>query len=105
VTTGRLPHHEQHILDGIERALRRDRRLDRRLRTLRLRRGPDLKRLAAHGSRPTVVGLLLAASIGLLVSGITTSEPGVIWAFAGVWPLALFGVGRLLRARAERRRS
>ncbi|MFJ1968639.1 DUF3040 domain-containing protein [Streptomyces sp. NPDC087903] len=105
MTTGRLPHNEQHILDEMERALRRDRRLDRQLRTLRLRRGPDLTRTAAYRPRPTTVGLLLAVSIGLLVTGMDTSEPGVIWAFAAVWPLALFAVSRLLRGRAERRRS
>ncbi|MDN0200644.1 DUF3040 domain-containing protein [Streptomyces sp. S.PNR 29] len=96
MTTGRLPDHEQRILDEIERALRRDRRLDRRLRTLRPSRRPDPNRLAAYRPRLRTVIALLAVSIALMVAGIITSEPGVIWAFAGVWPLALFAVFRLL---------
>ncbi|MEU9169859.1 DUF3040 domain-containing protein [Streptomyces sp. NPDC048420] len=96
MTTGRLPDHEQRILDEVERALRRDRRLDRRLRTLRLRRRPDLSRVAQYRPHILTVGLLLAASIALLVTGIVTSRPAVIWAFAAVWPLTLFSVFRLL---------
>ncbi|MFD5448990.1 DUF3040 domain-containing protein [Streptomyces sp. NPDC003470] len=98
MTIGRLPDHEQRILDEVERALRRDRRLDRRLRTLRLRRGPDLTRLASYRPRTLTVFLLLALSVTLMVTGVVTSEPAVIWAFAAVWPLALFAVlRRLLR--------
>ncbi|MGV9287366.1 DUF3040 domain-containing protein [Streptomyces sp. NPDC003719] len=96
MTIGRLPDHEQRILDEVERALRRDRRLDRRLRTLRLRRGPDLTRLASYRPRTLTVFLLLALSVTLMVTGVVTSEPAVIWAFAAVWPLALFAVIRRL---------
>ncbi|MBK3623601.1 hypothetical protein JHN59_01830 [Streptomyces sp. MBT49] len=41
--------------------------------------------------------MLLAVSVTLMVYGITTSEPGVIWAFAAVWPLTLYTAFRLLR--------
>ncbi|MEU9392911.1 hypothetical protein AB0D86_23275 [Streptomyces sp. NPDC048324] len=42
------------------------------------------------------VTLLGAASLFLLVVGIRTSKPGVIWAFAAVWPLPLLQGFRLL---------
>lgn len=96
MTTGRLPDHEQHILDEVERALRRDRRLDRRLRTLRLRRRPDLSRITHYRPHILTVGFLLAVSTGLLVSGIVTARPAVIWVFAAVWPLTLFASFRLV---------
>ncbi|WP_030240976.1 MULTISPECIES: DUF3040 domain-containing protein [unclassified Streptomyces] len=100
MSIGRLPDHEQRILDEMERALRRDRRLDRRLRTLRLSRLPDparvLARLGSYRPRVWTVAVLLAMSIGLMVTGIVTSAPGVIWAFAALWPLTLFAVFRLL---------
>ncbi|MEU3661026.1 DUF3040 domain-containing protein [Streptomyces sp. NPDC032940] len=102
MTISRLPDHEQRILDEVERALRRDRRLDRRLRTLRLHRGPDLSRLASYRPRTPAVVALLALSVTLLVTGVVTSEPAVIWAFALVWPPALFAALRLLRHRRSR---
>ncbi|GAA2461556.1 DUF3040 domain-containing protein [Streptomyces glaucus] len=97
MTTGRLPDHEQRILDQIERGLRRDRRLARRLRTL----GPPRRRrvpIRPVGRRPRTVTVtaLLAVSVALMVAGIVTSEPGVILAFAAVWPVALFAAFRLL---------
>ncbi|MEU7100653.1 DUF3040 domain-containing protein [Streptomyces longwoodensis] len=94
MTTGRLPDHEQRILDEMERVLRRDRRLDRRLRTHC--RHPRLARAAAWSPRPWLVAGWLAVAVGLMVAGIVTGEPGVIWAFAGVWPLSLFAAFRLL---------
>lgn len=100
MSIGRLPEHEQHILDEIERTLRRDRRLDRRLRTLRVRRGPDVTRLLARvaSCRPRgwTVAALLAVSVTLMVTGIVTSAPWAIWCFAAVWPLTLFAGFRLL---------
>jgi hypothetical protein len=81
----------------MEAALRRgDRRLDRRLRTLRMRRGPDFRRLASYEPRTAVVAVWLCVSVTLMVTGICTSEPGVIWAFAAVWPVTLYGVFRVL---------
>jgi hypothetical protein len=100
VSIGRLPEHEQRILDEMERALRRDRRLDRRMRTLRPSRRPDparlLSRVAAYRPRVLTVALLLAVSTGLMVAGMVTSEPAVIWAFAVLWPVTLFAGFRLM---------
>ncbi|MEU0390536.1 DUF3040 domain-containing protein [Streptomyces chartreusis] len=100
MSIGRLPENEQRILDEMERALRRDRRLDRRLRTLRLSRRPDparlLARLGSYRPRVWTVAVLFAVSAGLMVAGIVTSEPGVIWAFALIWPPTLFALFRLL---------
>lgn len=96
MTTGRLPDHEQRILDEVERALRRDRRLERRLRTGRLRRRPNLSRVAHYRPHVLTLGLLLVTSTMLLVMGIVTSRPAVIWGFAAVWPLTLYAVFRRL---------
>ncbi|MFE0810597.1 DUF3040 domain-containing protein [Streptomyces sp. NPDC058794] len=96
MSIGRLPEHEQRILDEVERALSRDRRLERRLRTLRLSRRPDLAHLLSYRPRTLTVLLLLVLSVTLLVTGIVTSAPGVIWAFAAVWPVTLFASFRLL---------
>jgi hypothetical protein len=99
VTTGPLRDDEQRILAGMERALRRDRRLDRRLRTMgRPRRIPPVPRW--WRCRPRVhavtVVVLLVASVALMAAGIATSEPAVIWTFAAVWPVTLYSVFRLL---------
>ncbi|MFI8193610.1 DUF3040 domain-containing protein [Streptomyces sp. NPDC085946] len=100
MSIGRLPEHEQRILDEMERVLRRDRRLDRRLRTFSPGRPPVparvLVRIASCTPRPRSVAAALAVSVALMVSGIVTSEPAVIWAFAVVWPPTLFLVFRLL---------
>ncbi|MEU3845092.1 DUF3040 domain-containing protein [Streptomyces sp. NPDC028635] len=96
MSIGRLPDHEQRILDDLERDLRRDRALTRRLRTLQRRRASWPSRLAAWRPRPLTVAALLAVAVGLMVTGISTSHPAVIWAFALVWPLTLFAVFRLL---------
>ncbi|MER6981372.1 DUF3040 domain-containing protein [Streptomyces carpinensis] len=104
MSTSRLPDHEQRILDEIERALSRDRRLARRLSTSR-RRGPDLPRVlsraAAYISKPWAVVVLLGVTVTLLTAGIVTSDPGVIWAFAVVWPPTLYAVVRLLSRRSR----
>ncbi|MGC5034750.1 DUF3040 domain-containing protein [Streptomyces sp. DT190] len=100
MSISRLPDHEQRILDEMERVLRRDRRLDRRLRTLRLSRLPDpariLSRIASYRPRVLTVAVLLAVSTGLMVVGMATSEPAVIWAFAALWPVTLFAGFRLM---------
>src|SRR4051812_18571569 len=96
-TTGNGPSRAMSVRRAVERALRRDRRLARRLHRLSRRsRGPGLSRLVSCTPRPWAVALLLAVSVGLVVSGITTSEPGVIWAFAAVWPVTLYAAVRLL---------
>ncbi|MFG2026587.1 DUF3040 domain-containing protein [Streptomyces sp. NPDC048825] len=96
MATGRLPDREQRILEDIEADLRRDRRLRRRLRTLRIKRRLNPAWIADYRPRVPTVALLLAMSVVLMVVGIRTSEPAVIWAFAALWPLTLFGLFRLL---------
>ncbi|WPP32875.1 hypothetical protein [Streptomyces sp. CL7] len=97
MSPGRLP--EQHILDEIERSLRRDRRLNRLLRAGRARRGPDPRRFAARVARAPrgrTVALLVAVSVALMVTGLVTGAPWAIWTFATVWPVAVFLGFRLL---------
>ncbi|MGW4277608.1 DUF3040 domain-containing protein [Streptomyces seoulensis] len=97
MSTRRLPEHEQKILDEIERALNRDRRLARRLRAAqRRRRRPDPSRVAAYAPHPVTVTVLAAVALGLMTAGIVTSQVAVVWAFAAVWPVALFAGFRLL---------
>lgn len=112
MSIGRLPDREQRILEEMERTLRRDRSLQRRLRRLsrsgphgrlaRSDRRPPPSLLLFSTPRPWAVALLLAVSVGLMVSGITTGEPGVIWAFAAVWPLTLYAAFRLLSRWTKR---
>lgn len=66
-----------------------------------MRPGPSSRRVL-RTPRPWAVALLLAVSVALMVSGVVTSEPGVIWAFAAVWPLTLYTAFRLLRRWRER---
>ncbi|GGY09305.1 DUF3040 domain-containing protein [Streptomyces anandii] len=96
MSTSRLPDREQRILNEIERALSRDRRLARRLRAARRRRRPDLSRVVRYSPRPWTVAVLLAVAVVLLVAGIVTAQPGVICAFALVWPVSLYAGFRLL---------
>lgn len=97
MSTSRLPEREQRILNEIERALSRDRRLVRRLRPQRRSRWRSaLSRVASYAPRVWTVVVVLAVSVGLMTAGIVTSQPAVIWAFAVVWPVALFSVFRLL---------
>jgi hypothetical protein len=96
VTTGPLRDDEQHILDQMERALRRDRRLDRRMRALDRGRRPALTRLARYRPRPWTVAVLLVVSVALMAAGIDTAEPAVIWTFAAVWPVTLYSAFRLV---------
>ncbi|MEU9208006.1 DUF3040 domain-containing protein [Streptomyces sp. NPDC048415] len=84
-STTRLSLRERLILKHIETELRRDRRLQRTLRAPG--RDPWL---------PTAVTLLGVASAFLMVVGIRTSDPAVIWAFAALWPLTLLQAFRLL---------
>ncbi|MEU5595299.1 DUF3040 domain-containing protein [Streptomyces sp. NPDC020298] len=85
-----LTTHERLTLFGIEAELRRDRRLARRM----------------SPSRPRVwlalaAALLMCASLTLGILGFRTSDPGLVWAFAAVWPLTLMAAFRLL-CRAAR---
>ncbi|MGW7210831.1 DUF3040 domain-containing protein [Streptomyces sp. NPDC054837] len=102
VTPG--PNHfaELHNLDVLERALRRDRRLERRMGRLGRCRRPVLARVAHYRPHPWTVAVLLAISVGLVAAGIDTSEPAVIWAFAALWPVTLYAAFRLLCGWTER---
>ncbi|MFJ8942051.1 DUF3040 domain-containing protein [Streptomyces sp. NPDC102395] len=99
MATGRLSDDERRILAEMERALRRDRRLDRRLSTLHWR--PGLSRMTSYTPHPLTVALLLAVSIGLMVTGVTTAQPPAIWAFAALWPLTLYALFRLAYRGAQ----
>ncbi|MFF4362031.1 DUF3040 domain-containing protein [Streptomyces sp. NPDC001604] len=85
-----LSSHERLALRSIEAELSCDRRLARSMR-------------GEPGSRlwlPLSVALLACASLFLVVMGILTSDPVVIWCFAGLWPFTLLQAFRLLcRAR------
>ncbi|MFF1378989.1 DUF3040 domain-containing protein [Streptomyces sp. NPDC058308] len=90
----RLPEHEQRILDALEASLRTDRHLRARWWLLRLRH--RVRTALTRAPRPRTVALLSAVCGTLLVTGIHTCEPGLIWAFAGLWSLTLVGFVRLL---------
>lgn len=92
----RLSEREQRVLDEMERALRRDRRFDRRMRALRPGRRSLAARTAGYVPRRRTVAGLLTVSLTLMVTGIVTSAPAVIWAFAVLWPVTLCAVFRLL---------
>jgi hypothetical protein len=89
-----LSPHERLTLRYIEAELRGDRRLARRMRR--------------RGSRvwlPLSVAALACASLVLIVLGIRTSDPAVIWCFAALWPLTLLQAFRLLCRAVPRMRS
>ncbi|UYQ60477.1 DUF3040 domain-containing protein [Streptomyces peucetius] len=101
---------ERLILAEIERDLRADALLDRRLRTMSP--GPPLARVT-HGFRShllaAAVCVLAALTCVLLVMAASTSAPGLIWAFATTWALTLVGllvlVCRWSKRLAGRRRE
>jgi hypothetical protein len=78
---------ERLALREIERRLDGDRHLARRMR------GP---RPALGLWLPLSVAVLSCASLFLIVMGIRTSDPVVIWCFALLWPLTLLQAFRLL---------
>jgi hypothetical protein len=80
-----LSQRELIILHEIEHALCRDRRFGRVMRA-----SPQSAWL------PASVALLGVASVFLMVVGIRTSDPAVIWTLAGVWPCTLVQAFRLL---------
>ncbi|MEU0373327.1 DUF3040 domain-containing protein [Streptomyces sp. NPDC006283] len=84
---------ERLILAEIERDLRTDRALDRRLRTM----SPEPPHTAAgHRFRAHALGaavsVLAAVTLVLLVMAASSSSPGLIWAFALTWALTLVGL-------------
>ncbi len=102
MAAGRLPEHEQRILDEMEAALDRDHQLHRRLRSVRVGYRLHTAWAATSVPRGFLVALTALASLILLVVGACTSSPGVIWAFAATWSCALLGV-KGARRRAARR--
>ncbi|MEU6372615.1 hypothetical protein [Streptomyces sp. NPDC046909] len=80
----RLSLRDRLVLKHIETEMRRDRRVG----AARVRgRDPWL---------PLAVALFGAASVFLMVVGTRTSDPGVLWAFAVLWPVTLLQAFRLL---------
>ncbi|MEE1820507.1 hypothetical protein PUR59_36520 [Streptomyces sp. SP18ES09] len=111
----RLSARERRVLAEIERELDRDVLLARRMRTMRRLRRPHVPSIPGSGSRHVSLGgaagshllavtvtLLGALTLALLVRGVVTGAPVVIWAFAGVWALNLTGL-LLLVVRWTRR--
>jgi hypothetical protein len=96
---------ERMILAEIERDLRADELLDHRLRTMSP--GPPLARVT-RGLRTHLlaagVSMLATLTCVLLVMAASTSEPGLIWAFATTWALTLVGL-LVLVCRWSRRLS
>ncbi|MFF6984483.1 DUF3040 domain-containing protein [Streptomyces sp. NPDC008343] len=82
---------ERLILKRIEIELRRDRRL-----VGALAKGPDSRSPRRQPLLPTAVLFFGITSVFLMVVGMRTSDPGVLWTFAGVWPLTLLLAFRLL---------
>ncbi|WP_327677661.1 DUF3040 domain-containing protein [Streptomyces sp. NBC_00467] len=79
---------ERVILAEIERELRTDEALDRRLRTMR----PTAPVGGAFGSfrgfrLATLTSLLSAVAVMLFVMAAVSSTPALLWVFAGVWVL------------------
>jgi hypothetical protein len=85
-----LPSRERLALLRIEAHLREDRRLARRMRH------PVSRPLL-----PLSVAALTWASLLLLVMGILTSDPAVLWCFAALWPVTLLLAFRLPRRPAD----
>jgi hypothetical protein len=103
MSAGRLPEHEQRILDEMEAALDRDHRLHRRLRTVRVSSRLNAAWVATRVTRGFLMAVAALTSLILLVVGVCTSAPGVIWAFAATWSATLLGVRGAVRRRTVRR--
>ncbi|KUN26628.1 hypothetical protein AQJ23_15875 [Streptomyces antibioticus] len=97
-----LSPHERLALYRIEAELNADRRLTRRMRH---HTGRGLRNPVPVSRRcwlPLSTAALLSASVFLVVMGIRTSYPAVLWCFAVLWPLTLLQGFRLLcRAAGE----
>ena len=86
-----LSSHERLALRSIEAELSCDRRLARGMR----------RRPRSRLWLPLSVALLTSSSLFLVVMGIRTADPVVIWCFAGLWPFTVLQAFRLL-CRASR---
>ncbi|WP_329336215.1 DUF3040 domain-containing protein [Streptomyces sp. NBC_00663] len=88
-----LSPHERLALRRIEAELSGDRRLTRRMhRLLHHRAGRPVSRRGL----PLSTAALLSASVFLVVMGVRTSDPVLLWCFAALWPLTLLQAFRLL---------
>jgi hypothetical protein len=88
-----LSPHERLALRRMEAELSADRRLTRRMRHHMNRR---LRRPVSRRWLPLSTAALLSASVFLVVMGVRTSDPAVLWCFAVLWPLTLLQGFRLL---------
>ncbi|WP_405733347.1 DUF3040 domain-containing protein [Streptomyces sp. NBC_00028] len=102
-----LSPHERLALRRIEAELSGDRRLTRRMH--RLLHQPAYRqhhragrphhragRPAPRRALPLSTAALLSASVFLVVMGVRTSDPVLLWCFAALWPLTLLQAFRLL---------
>ncbi|MGH6654011.1 MAG: DUF3040 domain-containing protein [Actinocrinis sp.] len=100
----RLNLREQRILAEIETVLRKDRRLDERLRTLRPTRGLRLLRLQRR-LRAMELSLLIPAAILLSLAAARTAGRGLIIAASCVGAVTLLLLSAAVRCRMARRRE
>jgi Protein of unknown function (DUF3040) len=99
----RLSLREQRILAEIETTLRRDRKLDDRLRNLRL--PARFRMLAAQRRlRGAELGVLIPTTIVLSLTAAHTARLGVIIACGCVGAITMLLLAGVIRSRAERRR-
>ncbi|WP_258314687.1 DUF3040 domain-containing protein [Streptomyces sp. Act143] len=101
-----LSPHERLALSRMEAELSADRRLTRRMRRQVRRRAhrlvrPGARRPVSRRWLPLSTAALLSASVFLVVMGVRTSEPAVLWCFAVLWPLTLLQGFRLLCRATE----
>ncbi len=99
----RLSLREQRILAEIEAVLRRDRKLDERLRNLRPPRGVRLLSIQRR-LRGLELSLLLPTTVLLLFASIRTEGLGIIIACAAVGAVTLLLFCTVLTDRIARRR-
>ncbi|WP_030946548.1 DUF3040 domain-containing protein [Streptomyces sp. NRRL S-646] len=81
-----LSSHERLALRSIEAQLSCERRLARGMR----------RRPRSQLWLPPSVALLTCSSLFLVVMGVRTADPVVIWCFAGLWPFTVVQSFRLL---------
>ncbi len=100
----RLSDEERRALEQIETMLRQDDGLDRRLRTMRLRRLPNPAAWLRHW-RALLVSLVTVASTALMVVAVASLAPAVIAAVAATWLLTVVLSVDMVRGWRRRRRE
>ncbi|MDF3288739.1 DUF3040 domain-containing protein [Streptomyces silvisoli] len=100
----RLSDEERRALEQIETMLRQDDGLDRRLRTMRLRRLPNATGWLRRW-RPLLVVLVTVASTALMVMAVASLAPAVIAAVAATWLLTVVLTVDMVRDRRRGRRD